>query len=272
MIGIFKYDLKEGFRQIVFKLLFFVVILVWINYITTNNISLVADELGCNKTFMDYAACMIGGPRYIPKEALNTYVLPVLWLIIYAIIAFATGMYPTQDLSGYGQHILMRSKRRINWWAGKCAWNAAVVLVMFVILYFTIFVNALIHGADVSLKATGEIVSGVAYANVESVSWQKVAFIVFVMPVVVTLVLSMLQMVVELMIAPIAGFFASQSIVFLSTMYSSPILFANYAILPHNDFSCGSNIHMMHGLIGCAIGYVVMFAIGAVYFAYRDIK
>lgn len=272
MIGICKYDLEEGFKAIRVKLVFFVVLITWINYVTGNTLNMQMGDVSRRATLIDYIACVIGGPRYIPKGQMNSYVIPILWLAIYVVIAYTVGSYPTQDLRGYGQHILMRSEKRIRWWIGKCVWNSVVVVFMFCVLYGMTAINAMLHHARMSLAPTKEIVGLVAYTNLENAGKNEVAFVLLVMPVMVTLALSMLQMAIELIIVPIAGFFVSQSIVFLSTMYTIPVLFVNYAILPHNSFSSGSSIHTLHGPIVCILVYAVTFIIGAVYFERCDIR
>lgn len=271
MFKLIKYDLKLGTMDNFLKLGILVIIVICIGGISINNINGVEEYMGCNASILDYVCFFVGGPKNIPNDMLDTYVIPVLWLILQVMIAYIVGYYAMTDLDTYGQQILIRAGSRLKWWLSKCLWNGVMVILTYIIIYGAAFLAGIIGGADWEFKLTPDIIASACEITWLTGESKTHMIILFMMPVIVSLTLSMLQMFFALLFSPIIGFIVSQSIVFLATIFTNKILFANYGMLSHNKLACGSDIVLSEGLVICGMIYIVSFVVGIIYFCRYDI-
>jgi hypothetical protein len=187
------------------------------------------------------------------------------------LIAYIIGYYAMTDLDTYGKQILIRSGSRKKWWTSKCIWNGFNVIIMYFIIYAIAILSAIINNAKISNKLTYEIVSEACDIDMINGGINTNLIILFLMPVIMSLAMSMLQMTIALIFSPIIGFIVSQSIVFLSTIYEKKWLFTNYGMLSHNYVTCGSAIVYKEGIVICAGIYMVSAIVGFVYFSRSNI-
>lgn len=268
MIKLLKYDFKIGFSSILYKLLVFIGLVILINIIGNQSILSVAELEEVKPDVLDYLCFIVGGPKHIPEGMLDLYVIPVLWLIIQVMIAYNIGYYAVTDLHKYGQQVLLRSDTRARWWISKVIWNAVTVLFMYGVLYGATLLTAYLSGAKWEWVLTESIAYRLCNISQDISAYpNEVRLILLVMPVVVTLTLSVAQMTLALIFSPIIGFIGSQSIVFLATIYEFRWLISNYAMLTHNKIACGSNIVYKEGIIICVGVYVVSLMVGMLYFS-----
>ena len=80
-------------------------------------------------TWGDYLLCLFGGME--PPRGL--FQAPFLWLLLHLGILFFTLPYLRGDLGGLGQQLLLRAGNRTAWWLSKCLWNAAAVVLFYLI-------------------------------------------------------------------------------------------------------------------------------------------
>ena len=73
-------------------------------------------------TVGDYVARFLCGmPLFNPDDP--SFHVNVLWLTIHLYLAYVIGLFPSKDLYGYGQQMLLRSQTRLTWWISKCLWK-----------------------------------------------------------------------------------------------------------------------------------------------------
>ena len=260
------YDIRAGFRSNLVKLTAFTVLCVFICIMGVRAISGVAETQNLKPTIMDYICYMVGGPKHIPPAMLDIYVIPVLWLSLQVMIAYVAGYYAVTDLHTYGQQILIRSNSRLKWWLSKCIWNIVTVVFMYGIIYVTSFATAFFAGAEFKNRLTPEIGMSVCNINMVGGNTKEIAIILFLMPVFTSIALSMAQMTSALITSPIIGFIASQSIVFLSTIYEYKFLISNYAMLSHNKITCMSQIEYREGIVINLLVFGFAIVTGLLYF------
>lgn len=267
MVKLIKYDLKAGLMNVYNKFFVYIGLIVLINVVGSNSIHNISKTKNIKPDIMDYICFVVGGPKHIPKGMLEIYVIPVLWIIIQVMIAYIVGYYAITDLNRYGQQILLRSVSRVKWWVSKIIWNVLMVFMMYAFLYFATFTTACLSGVKCEWILTEDIVREACNIDMLNGNQREILVILMVMPVLVSMTLSVFQMTIALIFSPIIGFISSQSIVFLSTIYEFKWLISNYAMLSHNRITCSSNIDYKEGLIICLVVFVISLVVGMVYFS-----
>ena len=265
-IKLIKYDIKMGYISNIVKIALFEALIIGICLIGKNSI-LECVTVNNGGSIGDYICFVVGGPKHIINGDLNMYTIPVLWLLIQVMVAYNSGYYAVMDLHTYGQQVLIRSKSRNKWWISKCIWNVLTVLSMYLMIYLTIIIVALLSGAKVSMRLTPEIVTSVCNINMLNGKYLEELIILLIMPAVASISLSMLQMTVAIITSPIIGFIFSQSLVFLATIFEYKFLISNYGMLSHNKISCGSKIVLEQGIFLCISVFAISYIIGFSYFS-----
>lgn len=260
------YDIRSGFRSNRMKLPIFMGLCIFICIMGARSISGIMEMQGVKATVTDYVCYMVGGPKHIPEGMLDIYTIPVLWLALQVMVAYVSGYYAATDLHTYGQQILIRTGSRYKWWISKCIWNIITVVSMYAIIYISSVVTAFFSGADFKNRLTPEIAVSACNINMLGGSRKEITIILFVMPVLVSVSLSMSQMTIGLITSPIIGFIASQSIVFISTIYEQKFLISNYGMLSHNKITCMSGIVYQDGIVISIVVFFISIAAGTVYF------
>lgn len=271
MVKLIKYDLRCGIAYNYKKILMFVLFIIVYNFIGGNAIIEYSRLNNIKPDVLDFFCYILGGPKFIPEGMLEIYEVPVMWLMIQIFIAYIVGYYAVTDLHKYGQHVLLRSVSRKKWWLSKIVWNAVTVIFMYAIVLCVTVVNAHISGAGFQWKLTDEIAIQLCSFYFVPKSTNVVLVFIFIMPVIVSLAISSIQMVIALISSPIIGFVVSQSITFLSTIYSTKWLISNYAMLSHSRYTCLSDIGYKEGIIVCFVVYLISVILGSIYFSYCNI-
>ena len=273
MLGkrLIQYDIRNGFKSNYVKIIIFMLIICIINLIGANEIHNCEKMYSVDATLMDYICHIVGGPAYIPEDMFELYSIPVLLMIQNAMIAYIVGYYAATDLERYGIQVLTRCGSRKKWWFSKCVWNGITVIVLYVCIYVITAVIAIVCGGNLSYRLTPEIVTNACSINcLNGDSWEYIICLIL-MPVIVSLTLSMLQMTISLISSPVIGFLIIESILLLSTMFTDSLLFPNYGMLSHNRITCGSDIVMADGIIICGLIYIASMVGGLIYFSKTDI-
>lgn len=271
IIKLVRYDIKLGLRTNLIKLFFLIGIMTGIDGITMYMIRNVEDLYHVKATVPDYICFVLGGPKHIPVNMFEMYEIPVLWLAPGVMIAYLVGYYAMTDLDTYGMQILIRSGSRIKWWLSKCIWNGFMVMLSYTLIYLGIIGIAVINDARFQFSLTPEIAMNVC--NISELNGDNSSYmlVLLLMPLVVTLAISMLQMTLALIFSPIISFIISQSIIFLSTIFEYQFLIANYGMLSHYNVTCGSEINIRGGIFVCSITYLIAVVTGIIYFIRFDI-
>ncbi len=195
----------------------------------------------------------------------------MLWVLIPLYLAFAVGFYPFQDLTGYGQHLLLRAKSRPMWWLSKCIWLVVSVAAFYVVAACTIVLFGLLSGAQPTwLPHPGVQMyfSQIDVGNGQS-SFLAAALL---LPPVSSLALSALQMVVSLLTRPLMGMVAIAALLSACVFYASPWLPGNYQMLMRVSFSqTGGYIRPVAGFLLCGVLLLLSAAAGAAVVRRKDI-
>lgn len=187
-------------------------------------------------TYGDYLLYIFGGMReYIPIPG-EPFQIPHLWLINHVGILYFTLHYMHDDLNGLGQQMILRSGSRSVWWISKCIWNGVVVSLFYLIAWGTVLLSASLHGAFWSMEISSFIpeLLEVGPNQIWDTEW-RVTLEITLLPLLVTLSMSLLQMLLCLVIRPTFSYILSVVVMIASAYYLSPALLGNYAMALRSD-------------------------------------
>lgn len=182
-------------------------------------------------TYGDYLLRIFGGMgEYVPTLG-EPFEIPYLWLINHIGILYFTLHYMHDDLKGIGHQMILRSGSRTGWWLSKCIWNTAVVILLYLIAWGTVFLMAELNHTVRSFEISPfmAIIMVPGPGQLTSASWQMTLEIT-ILPLLATLAVSHIQMLLCLVVRPAVSYVIS-IVLFLSSAYKlSSFMLGNYAM------------------------------------------
>ena len=208
----------------------------------------------CNMADIDagylgyYTYLMQGLPEYIRTET-SIFQLPVPWLIFHGYLFFLICSYPVSDLSGCGQQIMLLSEKRERWWLGKvcwCVWNIFFYYVSFncIMLVMSRLRGNFFKNTD-GLKNVLGIDAGLVNAEEFIMIWAC-------LPVLFSIALGLVQMVLGILIKPVAAYFFTMSYLITSVYWTTPFLLGNFAMILRNRPIITDGLSSYMGMLLCA--------------------
>lgn len=167
---------------------------------------------------------------YVPAPD-KPFEVPAIWMLMNLFLAFIIVSYPSKDLNGYGQHMLLHARSRLQWWAGKCIWNVCCVIVFYLIGFAVILLFTVFAGGKVSFQASGEICQQISQFHADNVAGSYLMRTVLVLPILTSLALSLLQMALEFLFRPILSYAIILTVLVASAYYCTPFLLGNESML-----------------------------------------
>ncbi|MEW8995492.1 hypothetical protein [Clostridium sp.] len=164
--------------------------------------------------------------------------MPPGWILLNIFLSIVIGYYPLNDLKEYGTQILIRSKKRWQWWLSKCLWIMGNVLIFYAIGYIVIAMFSLING-DLSLTPNHNVNLAVLKLDTSSLTAKEVFSIGIVLPIVTSIALSLIQLTIAMFSNSIYSNIFIISLIIVSIYYCSPILMGNYLMMLRNSIMVG---------------------------------
>ncbi len=226
--------------------------IIWLGFFALASLDFAGELVSIEATqytYGDYLLRIFGGMReYVPAPG-EPFEIPYLWLINHVGILYFTLHYMHDDLEGTGWQMILRSGNRTGWWLSKCVWNAAVVVVLYLIAWGTVFLLAGLNHAVWSFGISPFMAEIMAPGPCQliSASWQ-VTLEITILPLLATLAVSQVQMLLCLMLRPAVSYVVS-IVLFLSSAYKlSPFLPGNYAMALRSDKIISNGVSQMTGI------------------------
>lgn len=183
--------------------------------------------------FGDYIFYIFKGMNIFNSTDID-FKINIIWIVINGYIAFITSHYPFRDLEGYGQLMLIRSQKRSTWWISKCIWNMLTVITFYFTTYFTIFIFSIFTG-NLSIIPQTRIQMSFSESNVGMLNPKTVIIIMFILPILVSISMCILQMLVSLIINPLISMVVTLAILSFSIFYCSNYMIGNHIMLMRNE-------------------------------------
>lgn len=215
---------------------------------------------------------ILGGMPEYSATGNKPFTFPVVWLMLYLLPAYLTLYYPQQDLEESGQNLLIRTGGRSLWWLSKCLWNIIMVLVFWGTGYLILALFCAMRGIPFSMGISENIPY---FLNLEnSRLWQlprELNLELWVLPVLVTETICLLQMTVSLYIRPIFSFMVIGVLLLSSAYYQSSYLPGNYIMPVRSSRIILGGIDPVQGILFSLVFMAVSFVAGLIRFRYYDI-
>jgi len=256
-IRIVRYDIKEGFKQNIFKNLIGIGVLCFICLIGIIDCNLSAEENG----FLGYLAYIFQGiPEYV-KTPDSHFELPVIWLLFHLYILFLVSTYPFKDIHNCGKNVLIFSGSRRYWWFSKCIWTAVNIIQYYFVCYLLMSVITLLRNEYRFYVLDIINVLGNPYSELQIID---ILLALCILPVMTSISIALSQMLISFVWGPAIGYLSSIVLLVCSAYLSHPLLAGNYTMLLRTRMYSESGVFWGMGLI-----MSVLIGGAAIYFGTR---
>ena len=226
---------------------------------------------GTGRSIGDMALFVFGGMRkFIPS--MGVFPFPTVWLLVMGLACFSSLWYPLNDLYGFGKTVLTVCHSRTLWYLTKTFWCGTTVTLYFVFGWIVLLLSCQATGGRFTWEISPYMVELLAMTEVSSAveEWQ-IAIQLTVLPWVVALALSQLQLFLSLWIQPALCWVISV-VVLLSSAYSTnPLLFGNYAMALRDQQILQGGVNSITGLLYATAIILICLLAGVFTFKHTDI-
>lgn len=258
-VGLFKEWRKYLFIVFLFSLICFQFLMIYRGY---NSEDFSLGEL----TFGDYIFfCFKGMPEFNAKQYNN---LNLSWICIQLSLAYLVSFYPSKDINGYGQLMIIKSKKKIVWWISKFIWCVLTVLMFYVVAFITVFIFSILFG-NISFFPQGNILTN--FCDIYYVIDSNIIYLFFIL-LLNSITISLLQMVISILIKPIIGLlFIIIMHIFTIFTYSEFVYGNQLMLIRSSEFITKRLNYFVISFVSSIILIAFSFIIGYLFFRRKDI-
>jgi len=224
-----------------------------------------------NGTVMDYLLYVTQGMEVFHFSPEKYFSIPIYWFVFQIGISYMIAYYPEKDFKNFGKKIFLSSGSRLKWWISKCIWGAFNVVLYFAVLILAVMGIAKLHGAEMSWIFTEEIMTRFFGSNMQYVNGQDVWLIAIILPCLMTIALSLLQIFLSFILTPVVSFAMMCGIYIVSAYYTSWVLPGNYTMWLRSSYVGMEGINPQSGILIAAFIIVASIFAGCIYFEKCDI-
>ena len=222
-------------------------------------------------TIMDFYVYSTAGMAFYQFDPMNGFIIPLLWFILQLGITYFTAYYAEKDYSENGVNVMVAGRNRSSWWFSKMMWCVLSVLVYYLIAFVSCLVFALFHSAKLSLRVTDEFVKAVFGYNMTYLSYKDLFLIVFVVPIVVTIGICLVQMLMSFIVSPVTSFAITCGVYVLSAYYTIWFLPGSFTMWVRSSYFDVRGLNPLSGLLIAAFMVVAVVVLGKSYFEKKDV-
>jgi len=220
--------------------------------------------------FGDYIFYMFRGMKIFTATD-KEFKVNIFWLVINLYISFVVSFYPFKDLKGYGQLMLLRSQKRSYWWLSKCIWVSFSIFMCYIIAFAVAAIFTLACG-EFSIYPQSEMQAYFSETNVNGLTAQGILLNAFLLPVICSISISLLQLFISNVFQPLFGLMITAAVLVCSVFYCVPFLPANFIMLMRNEFVLpGTGIHFTAGICIAIPLAVISSVLGMLIFQKKDL-
>lgn len=260
------YDLHQG------------LIKPWIKLVPILLLFIVA-LVGANNYFAEQGICMSTGDflvyllqgdfPYIPNSE-TPFKIPVLWFVIQVYLPYYLGNYPTNDLKGVGQNILLKVPDRRIWWTVKVFWSILASIFYMALIVLVACVFGISNGMP-SLQVTNSFAETILLSEEFILLGKAQIFYIVVLPLLTMICVSLLQIMLSFVWQPFVSMIVIVTLYVAAAYGVSPFLITAYSMIFRNKFAILNGVSVQFGIPYLCICSILFAAIGYLAFSRYDI-
>lgn len=267
-----RYDLKSGFMAAWKKWIPLILIIIFFCIMYDKRILLERISKGGTEYpgYFDYMIYLMKG-MYPPTGIEDKeFYISAVWLILNGYLVLAISWYPYKDYQISGYQSLLRAGTKDRWWYSKCIWVAATALMYYIVIGVSVLLYSLVaHG---NMTAGPIINIGLSDVDTSAVSGFDLCILLFLIPWLASISISMIQMLFSLAAGPVIGIVMSVAILTASAYFVSPVLTGNMTMLLRSTLiSSYGGISPFHGILSSVIILIVSIVAGRLILNRRDV-
>ena len=216
-------------------------------------------------SFGDVVLTQLGGMLPIIFTTLaDSFDFPVKWLLPHVLILYFTLNYVSEDLTHCGVQVLTRARSKNAWWLSKCIWNVFTVVSCFVVGIGVLYVFSFVTGKELGFVFNSEVFFHLMseWLPEQNAGAWEYFMALCIMPCVVCVTVSLLQMVLSLFVKPVFAYIVSCVYYIAGAYYAHPLLISNFAMSSRSAVIGFYNFYAGSGLIICMVFSVSAVLIG----------
>lgn len=193
-------------------------------------------------------------PRYNAMYE-KKHLFPVAFFLVHILPCCFTLNFSHDDINQGGIQVFTRLGNMNTWWYSKCLWNGITVASYYLVGFFIWLVLCHFSGKSLSLLPNSNVFLAffAAYFTNEKLSSMDLFPCMIVLPVLVTITLSLCQMTLTLFTKPILAFFATCLYFILGFYCIHPAFLTSYAMPVRNAMIGVYNFDTLFGIGLCSI-------------------
>lgn len=225
-----------------------------------------------SRSLGDLALYIFGGmKKFIPTPG-AVFPFPTVWLLVMALACFSSLWYPLNDLYGFGKTLLTACQSRKRWYLAKAVWCGVTVSLYFLLGWAVLLFGCLAMGGKFTWTISPYMMELMEITDVASTveDWQLTLQLTL-LPWLVAVTLSQLQLCLSLWMQPVLGWVVSIVVLLSSAYYASPFLLGNYAMALRDQQVLTDGVIWQVGVFYC-MGLLLLCVIaGLISFKQTDI-
>lgn len=260
-------DIRVGCKKNVLLYLFALIFSVFtaFSYYKLTHRYYLRGDISAMPGALDYLVNMLGGLKL--EDVTDTTEIPVIWMSIQILVCSSVYIYPVNDLYGRGSIILLQYGSKFKWWISKCIWSIIQILIIYLILFCSTTVCALLYGGDLQYHTQiAETINKITISDTNLLN-----ILIFVTPITYSIMAAVVQINLSLVIGPVNSFICLVVYHVLSVYCSSELLLGNYSMIYRIKCLTGRGIDWFPELIICSCIFAIAICLGIRFFRSYDI-
>lgn len=227
---------------------------------------------GTFRSLGDLALYIFGGmKKFIPTPG-AVFPFPTVWLLVMALACFSSLWYPLEDLYGFGKTLLTACQSRKRWYLAKAMWCGVTVSLFFALGWVVLLLGCLAMGGKFTWTISPYMMELMEITDVAStVEEWRLTLQLTLLPWLVAVTLSQLQLCLSLWMQPVLGWVVSIVALLSSAYYASPLLLGNYAMALRDQQVLADGVIWQVGALYCMGLLLLCVLAGLISFQHTDI-
>lgn len=198
--------------------------------------------------------------------------LPLLWLLVIGSCLLLNMDYFLNDLALSGQQVIIRCKKRSEWYISKCIWNMFSTLSFFLLLITGVVVFTFLSDSQLSLSVSLDTIAVLfGVQGLDTFSFGQAIIIGITLPCVTIMALNLLEMTLCLYVKPILSFLFCVGLLVLSVYCDDSFILGNGAMTIRNIVNRTESASVQMVFISTALIIIGCIILGMIRFIHMDI-